>query len=60
MKMSLKRKGAKEKEPMDLPKLLKILRAANYQGWFTLEYEENEDAEGAVPGILKEMAALLK
>ena len=60
MKMSLKRKGAKEKEPMDLPRLLKILRTANYQGWFTLEYEEEEDAEKAVPGILTEMAALLK
>ncbi|MFT6861595.1 MAG: sugar phosphate isomerase/epimerase [Akkermansiaceae bacterium] len=45
---------------MDLPKLLKILRAANYQGWFTLEYEEKEDAAGAVPEILKEMASLLK
>ena len=60
MKVSLKRKDAKEKEPIDLPRLLKILRAVNYQGWFTLEYEEEQDAEKAVPGILTEMAALLK
>ncbi|MDB4403976.1 sugar phosphate isomerase/epimerase [Akkermansiaceae bacterium] len=60
MKVSLKRKNAKEKEPIDLPRLLKILRTVNYQGWFTLEYEEEQDAEKAVPGILTEMAALLK
>ncbi len=60
MKVSLKRKDAKEKEPIDLPRLLKILRTVNYQGWFTLEYEEEQDAEKAVPGILTEMAALLK
>ena len=60
MKVSLKRKNAKEKEPVDLPRLLKILRTVNYQGWFTLEYEEEQDAEKAVPGILTEMAALLK
>lgn len=60
MKMTLKRKGVKEREPADLPRLLKILRDANYQGWFILEYEEEADAEGAVPAILKEVAALLK
>lgn len=60
MKTSLKRKDAKEREPMDLPKLLKILQVANYQGWLILEYEAKEDAEKAVPKILKEMAALLK
>lgn len=59
MKMTLKRKDAKEREPVDLPRLLKILRDANYQGWFILEYEEEADAERAVPGILKEVAALL-
>ena len=59
MKMSLKRKGAKEKEPVDLPRLLKILREAKYQGWFILEYEEEADAEKAVPGILKDVAKLL-
>ncbi|MDA8975217.1 sugar phosphate isomerase/epimerase [Akkermansiaceae bacterium] len=59
MKMRLKRKDAKEREPVDLPRLLKILRDANYQGWFILEYEEEADAEGAVPAILKEVAAVL-
>lgn len=60
MKMSTRRKGAKEKEPMDLPRLMKILREANYQGWFVLEYEEEEDAQKAVPGILKKISAHLK
>ncbi len=60
MKMSLKRKDAKEREAMDVPRLLKILQAANYQGWFIVEYEEEEDAEIAVPRILKEVAPLLK
>ena len=60
MKMSLKAKGANEREAMDVPKLLKILRDANYQGWFIVEYEEKEDAEIAVPGILKDVAPLLK
>ena len=29
-------KVADAKEPVDLPRLLKILRDANYQGWFIL------------------------
>lgn len=59
MKMMLRRKGETKKEPVDLPRFLKILRDANYQGWFILEYEEEEDAEKAVPRILKELAPLL-
>lgn len=42
----------------DLPRLVKILRAANYQGYVALEYESEEDPWKAVPGLLKQMAEL--
>ena len=59
MKMMLRRKGETKKEPVDLPRFLKILRDAKYQGWFIVEYEEDEPAEKAVPGILKDVAKVL-
>lgn len=59
LKMEIKRKGAKESEPSDIPRVIKILRDANYQGWFTLEYEAKEDPFVAVPRILKELKPLL-
>ena len=55
MKTSLHRKGAEEPEAMDVPRLIAILKKANYQGWFTLEYDEGEGAETEVPKILGEM-----
>lgn len=43
----------------DLPRLVKILRAANYQGYVALEYESEEDPWKAVPRLLQQMQKLL-
>ncbi len=58
LKMSIKPKG-KPAEPTDIPRVIKILRDANYQGWFTLEYEDKEDPFTVVPRVLKELKPLL-
>ena len=48
----------KSDEPADLPRLVKILRDANYQGYVALEYESKEDPWTAVPRLLKQMKDL--
>jgi sugar phosphate isomerase/epimerase len=58
LKTELQPKGAK-KQPADLPRLIKILRDANYQGYLVLEYEAAEDPYTAIPRTLKELSALL-
>ena len=42
-----------------MPRLLKILRDANYQGWFTLEYEVAADPFVEVPKIMNMLRPLL-
>ncbi|MFZ4764693.1 MAG: sugar phosphate isomerase/epimerase family protein [Roseimicrobium sp.] len=59
LKMKVHAKGDKEGKPSDVPRVLQILRDANYQGWFTLEYEDKEDPFTAVPRILGEVTGLL-
>jgi sugar phosphate isomerase/epimerase len=59
LKTEIQPRGAKTKEPADLKRIIDILRAANYQGYVTLEYEAAEDPWKAVPGILKTMEPLL-
>jgi sugar phosphate isomerase/epimerase len=49
----------KEKQHADLPRIVKILRAANYQGYVALEYEAPEDPWVSVPRLLKEMRGLI-
>ncbi len=50
------RKTAK-KEPVDMPRLAKILREAGYRGYIVLEYEEDEDPREVCPKFLAEMRA---
>jgi sugar phosphate isomerase/epimerase len=52
VKVEIKRAGAKDAEPSDLARVVKILREANYQGWVALEYEAKEDPWKAVPVAL--------
>ena len=52
-------RAAKEKQPADLKRIVKILRDANYQGYLALEYEEAEDPWTAVPRLLKQMDEVL-
>jgi sugar phosphate isomerase/epimerase len=59
LKMKIHAKDDKEGKPTDIPRVLQILRDANYQGWFTLEYEDKEDPFVAVPRILGELKPLL-
>jgi sugar phosphate isomerase/epimerase len=58
VKTEISRRGQK-KEPADLPRVLKILRDANYQGYLALEYEAAEDPWKAVPEALKRLKQLL-
>ena len=45
-------------QPADLPRLVKILREAHYQGFVALEFEGKEDPFKAVPPVLKRMKEL--
>jgi sugar phosphate isomerase/epimerase len=54
LKMTLRREGGPA-EATDIPRILRILQDANYQGWFILEYEEEENPHEAVPPILEQL-----
>ncbi|MEA3210404.1 MAG: hypothetical protein QOE70_3461 [Chthoniobacter sp.] len=58
VKVEIKRAGAKENEPADLAKVVRILRDANYQGWVALEYEAKVDPYQAVPPVLAQLRDL--
>ncbi|MGV3532784.1 MAG: TIM barrel protein [Chthoniobacteraceae bacterium] len=58
IKTEIRAEGGKV-EPADLPRLVKILRDANYQGYVVLEYEAKEDPWKAVPPILSRLKELL-
>jgi len=57
IKVEIRRRGQKANEVSDLPRLVKILSDANYQGYVALEYEAKEDPWKAVPEWLKRMKA---
>jgi sugar phosphate isomerase/epimerase len=59
LKMEIKRAGSSGAEPSDVKRVLQILRDANYQGWFTLEYEMKADPFVEVPRILEMLKPLL-
>lgn len=59
LKMEIKRAGAAGPEPSDVKRVLKILRDANYQGWFTLEFEKKADPFEEIPRILDMLRPLL-
>jgi len=58
-KAEIKRRGQAKKETADLARVVRILRDANYQGYFALEYEAAEDPWQAVPQWLEKMKAAL-
>lgn len=47
------------KSPSDLPRLVKILKDANYQGFVVLEYEAAEDPWRAIPRHIEALKPLL-
>jgi sugar phosphate isomerase/epimerase len=59
VKTNIHLRDKKEVIAADLPKLFKIFRDANYQGYVALEYETKEDPWQAVPPILKQMRRLI-
>ena len=59
LKMEIKRAGSAVAEASDVKRVLQILRDANYQGWFTLEYEMKADPFVEVPKILEMLNPLL-
>ncbi len=61
LKMEISRKGAEKGkgEPTDVKKVLQILKDANYQGWFTIEFEEKTNPFEEVPKILEMLRPLL-
>ncbi len=54
LKVDVNRRG-KGKEPVDILRVVRILRDANYQGHVALEYEASEDPWKAVPAWLTRM-----
>ncbi len=60
IKSEIRPAGAKENQPADLARFVRILREAHYQGWVALEYEAKEDPWTAVPPLLAQLSGLLK
>lgn len=58
VKLTLKPKNLPP-ERTDFQRVARILRASGYQGWVTLEYEDEADAAGVVPGLLDELRGVL-
>jgi sugar phosphate isomerase/epimerase len=58
-KTAIIRKGEKKGEPADLPRMIEILRKANYRGYLNLEYEGEEDSMTAVPRYLEVIRKLV-
>jgi sugar phosphate isomerase/epimerase len=56
VKVALKVKG--KKEPADLGRIVKILKAANYRGYVVLEYEEKEPLK-EIPMYLEKLRKLI-
>lgn len=49
-----------QSEPADLPRIVDILRQAQYRGYLVLEYEESEDPQIAIPQYVDELRQLIR
>lgn len=58
LKIEIRRKGGAA-EPADFARIVRILRDAGYQGWFTLEYEGAGDPFVEIPPLLNQLRPLL-
>ncbi len=58
-KVDIQKRGSKS-EPTDIPRIARILREANYQGYVSLEYEAAPDPWQAVPVWLEKMHTAFK
>lgn len=59
IKVAVKKSNG-ERAPMDLPRVVSILRQAGYRGYIVLEYEEAEDPFTAVPRYLDQLRTLIQ
>jgi sugar phosphate isomerase/epimerase len=59
VKVVMKPKGAAAPEPTDYARIATILRAANYQGFVILEYEEDADPWNEIPRELVKLRAAI-
>ncbi len=59
VKAVIKRKGAATTEPSDYARLATILREAKYQGFVSLEYEEDDDPWKSIPRELAKLRTAL-
>ncbi len=59
IKTEIQPRAAKEKQPADLARLVKILRDGGYQGWVALEFEAKADPWVAVPATLDKLRVLM-
>jgi len=57
-KTEITRKGEQKPDAADLPRMVEILRKANYRGFLNLEYEGQEDPMTAVPRYLQTIRQL--
>ena len=56
IKVAIQRNNRKtKKEEADIPRIIKIMKDANYRGYIVLEYEENDDPRKAIPGYIKKL-----
>jgi sugar phosphate isomerase/epimerase len=58
LKREIRKKGGKS-ERADFPRMISILKKANYQGYVVLEYESSEDPFETVPGLLQTLRGLV-
>jgi sugar phosphate isomerase/epimerase len=47
-------------QPVDIPRLLKILGAAGYRGYVAIEYEAADDPRTAVPKLVSALRAAIR
>lgn len=48
-----------EEKPADIPRIVKILKDANYKNFIVLEYEADEPPKEAIPGYIKQLRKLI-
>ena len=58
LKTEIRRKGGPA-EPADLPRIVRILRDAGYQGWFTIEFEGKGSPFAEIPKLVDRLRPLL-
>lgn len=60
VKIEVRTPDGKKREPVDLPRVVRILREAGYPGYLTLEYEGAEEPKTAIPQWLDKLRAAVQ